>query len=121
MGNVINWFEIPVKDLGRAAAFYSDVLGRDLALRERAGVTMAFFPMDGQGVGGTLVRVANVAPSQDGTIVYLSVEGRMDEALGRVGRAGGKILMSRTDVGRAGFIATILDTEGNRVGLHSMV
>jgi predicted enzyme related to lactoylglutathione lyase len=121
MDSVINWFEIPAEDLARAAAFYSGILGKDLVMRDYMGVTMAFFPMEGrEGVGGTVVKVANVRPSTDGTIVYLNVNGRLDEVLRRVEPAGGEVLMPRTDIGDPGFIATIRDTEGNRVGLHSM-
>lgn len=123
MPNVISWFEIPVGDLRRATIFYEEILGMPLRQTVDMGVPMAFFPMrEGErGVGGAIVQMSNVSPSKDGTLVYLNVEGRMREVLERVPAAGGKILMSRTDVGDPGFIATIEDTEGNRVGLHSAV
>lgn len=56
-------------------------------------------------------------PSPDGAIVYLDAPG-LDAVLSRVERAGGKVVMPRTDIGEPGFIALVVDTEGNRVGLH---
>jgi len=41
-------------------------------------------------------------------------------ALSKVESAGGKILLPKTAIGPNGFMAHILDTEGNKVALHSM-
>jgi predicted enzyme related to lactoylglutathione lyase len=72
-----------------------------------------------RGVGGALVRDPRFRPSADGAVVYLDASAGLDGCLERVKAAGGKVLMPRTDVGAPGFIALILDTEGNRVGLHA--
>ena len=41
--------------------------------------------------------------------------------LARVERAGGSIVVPKTDIGGDfGFFAHFVDTEGNKVGLHSM-
>jgi predicted enzyme related to lactoylglutathione lyase len=49
--NPVNWFEIPVRDMGRAKIFYEKVLDRELTLEDMDGLKMAFFPM-AQGVVG---------------------------------------------------------------------
>ncbi len=118
MKTPINWFELPVTDLARARAFYESVLGVSLRQETFIGMPMALFPYDEGGVGGALVKGANLAPSRDGAVVYLDTHGALDACLSRVAPAGGKVLLPRTDIGAPGFIALVEDTEGNRVGLH---
>ena len=117
MKNAANWFELPVQDLGRARGFYETVLATRLRQETFGGMPMAIFPYEG-GSGGALVRDARVRPAADGTVVYLDATGTLDACLERVTAAGGKVVLSKTDIGPPGFIALILDTEGNRVGLH---
>ncbi|MEW6307385.1 MAG: hypothetical protein AB1705_28365 [Verrucomicrobiota bacterium] len=54
-------------------------------------------------------------------MIYLNVEGDLDGVLQRIPGAGGSIVKPRTSIGEHGFIAILKDTEGNVVGLHSMV
>lgn len=117
MKNAINWFELPVQDLARAQNFYETVLGAPLRPETFAGLSMAIFPFTG-GVGGALVKGELFRPSPDGAVVYLDTGAGLDGCLERVARAGGKVVMPRTDIGEPGFIAMVVDTEGNRVGLH---
>jgi predicted enzyme related to lactoylglutathione lyase len=73
-----------------------------------------------EGVGGDIVPPGlGSKPCGHGTRVYLSCEGVLDEVISRVEKAGGKITMPKTALGQAGWIAMIVDTEGNGVGLHS--
>jgi predicted enzyme related to lactoylglutathione lyase len=39
--------------------------------------------------------------------------------LGRVEEAGGTIIEPKTHIPSVGWVAQVLDSEGNRVGLHS--
>jgi predicted enzyme related to lactoylglutathione lyase len=117
MKNAINWFELPVTDLERAQRFYEAVLGTSLRAETVAGMAMAIFPHS-DGVGGALVQDARFRPSPDGAVVYLDAGGALDAALRRVEAAGGRVVLPRTDIGAPGFIALVVDTEGNRVGLH---
>jgi predicted enzyme related to lactoylglutathione lyase len=117
MQNAVNWFELAAADLGRAQAFYEGVLGITLRAETFGGMAMAIFPYDG-GVGGALVMDARFTPSADGALVYLDTRGALDACLARVGPAGGQVLLPKTDIGAPGFIAVVLDTEGNKVGLH---
>jgi predicted enzyme related to lactoylglutathione lyase len=119
MSNAISWFELPAQDLGRAQRFYEKVLGASLRAETFAGMEMAIFPYEHPtGIGGALVKDARFRPSPDGAVVYLPARGGLDGCLARAAAAGGKVVMPRTDIGDPGFIALIVDTEGNRVGLH---
>jgi len=59
-------------------------------------------------------------PSTEGTMVYLNANPAMDEVLGKVEAAGGKVMMPKTAISpEIGHMASFEDTEGNKVGLHS--
>ena len=119
--NPVNWFEIPVKDIGRARKFYEKVLGLELSPYDMEPFTMAFFPMTqgAQGAAGSLIKGESYEPSHAGTVVYFSVED-IEETLRRINANGGKTLMPKKSIGQYGFIAHFEDTEGNRLALHSM-
>jgi predicted enzyme related to lactoylglutathione lyase len=114
----INWFEIPTKDLDRAATFYEKLLNRELR-REHYGEPMAIFLSNKDGVGGTLVQRADQAPSTSGVLVYLNADGVLDEAIKRAPQIGGTVDVPVTVIpGGFGSYAVVVDTEGNRVALH---
>lgn len=119
--NIANWFEVPVKDLERAARFYEKVFEVKLTHEVMGGMKMAMFPfLNGSpGAAGTLMHADSYVPSHAGTVVYFSVED-IEEILRRVSANGGRTLMPKTDIGQYGFIAQYEDTEGNRLALHSM-
>ncbi len=121
MGNVINWFEVPASDFERACAFYEAILSQKLFKSEVRGCMMGFFDMGSGGVGGSVICGEGYVPSTEGSVVYLNVEGQMDEVLARVPAAGGTVIEGKSSIGENGFIAYVRDTEGNRIGLHSMV
>ncbi len=121
MDTGVQWFEIPVTDMARASTFYTTVLGKTLTkYDDMPGMEMMMFPWK-EGApfaGGSLVKSANSKPSREGVVIYFTCEDIADE-LTRVESAGGKILMPKTQIGKEGCIAHMLDTEGNRIGLHS--
>lgn len=121
--NAVKWFEIPVLDLDRAQRFYEVLFDGPLA-RERVGehVEMAVFPYEKYGVGGCLLDVAGgPKPSCDGSVVYLNAEPSLDAVLARVEAAGGSIALQRTELPAGlGCFAHVIDSEGNRVGLHAL-
>jgi uncharacterized protein len=121
MKNAINWFEIPVKDFNKAKAFYETILGTKLQVMEAMGMKSAFFPADLQnGIGGCLIEGPGYEPSPMGSLVYLNGGDDLSGPLSKVEAAGGKILLPKTAIGPNGFMAHFTDTEGNKVGLHSM-
>jgi uncharacterized protein len=122
MANVINWFEIPAKNFEKACEFYSKVLAGDIHVMDSpAGGKFGFLPgSTPESVGGAIVQGEGYEPSQKGSIVYLNGGKDLSGPLSRVEKAGGKIVMPKTSIGQNGFMAHFIDTEGNRVALHSM-
>lgn len=124
--NAINWFEIPVTDFERAKKFYETIL--DMTMNEHTMGTsrMGLFDYDAEeeGRGGAIVHDPEFyTPSANGPLIYLNCEPSLDEVLDRVEDAGGKILQESTPVSMSqsmGNWALMLDTEGNRIALHSM-
>jgi len=122
MANAINWFEIPAKNFERAKTFYEKVLGIEIHIMPHPSNKYGVFPadVDGGHVGGGLVEGEGFEPSTHGSIVYLNCQPDLSVQLARVEEAGGKIVLPKTSIGGNGFMAHIIDTEGNRVALHSM-
>ena len=114
--HAISWFEIPVTDLDRAAAFYETVLDVTFERMDLGGAS-AVFPADEDGVGGALIVQDDNQPSATGPLVYIEAHGGIQAALDRVAGAGGEVVLERTEAGGYGFYAYIMDTEGNRVAL----
>jgi uncharacterized protein len=121
MENALNWFEIPVRDMARATRFYSAIMAFEQEMEagpSGEGYLMAMFPTT-SGVGGALMHGEGYSPSMDGTLVYLNCGEDLSPVLGRVEAAGGRIITPKTSIGEHGAVAFVVDTEGNRVGLHS--
>ncbi len=121
MANAINWFEIPVKNFNKAKLFYETVLGTEMQPMEAMGMKSAFFAADLQNgsIGGSIIQGEGYEPSEKGAVVYLNGGDDLNVPLAKVEQAGGKIVLPKTAIGENGFMAYFLDTEGNKVGLHS--
>ena len=119
--HALNWFEIPVTDFTRAKAFYEAVLGRAIEPMAMGPVMMGMLCSDPNAVGGAIVQSEDAVPSRHGTIVYLNGGDDLAPMLARVQGAGGSIAVPKTEIGNDfGFFAHFIDTEGNKIGLHSM-
>ena len=119
--HAVNWFEIPVKSMDRAQAFYETLLAAKLHRENMGEQTMAVFPYDDNAVGGCLLAAAGVEPSAQGALVYLNAKPSLDTVLARVEAAGGRITTPKVQLpGDMGVFAHITDTEGNRLGLHAL-
>ena len=115
----INWFEIPVLNLQRAVAFYNHIYGIEMEILELDNYSMAFFPANG-GIGGAIVMGEGCIPSETGTLVYLNGGKDLSPILEKIELAGGRIVMAKTQINdAAGYFALFIDTEGNRLALHS--
>lgn len=122
MKNVAVWFELPVADMDRAQAFYSAVFSHPLRAETcpDTGLLMAVFDAEGAEVKGALVKGEGFVPGDQGALVYMNGGDDLAGPLGRAEAAGGVVIMPKTAIGPHGFIAQFRDSEGNRVGLHSM-
>lgn len=121
MKNAINWFEIPVTDFERAKDFYSKILGAEIEVMPHPEYKYGMLPADMQnGVGGGIVQGEGFEPSAKGSLIYLNGGDDLSGPLSRVEEAGGKIVLPKTSIGPNGFMAHFIDTEGNKIALHSM-
>jgi uncharacterized protein len=119
--NPVIWFEIYVQDMNRAKAFYESVFQVKLARLDSTEIEMWGFPMEmsGPGASGSLVKMKGVASGGNSTLVYFSCKDCAVEAA-RVVKAGGSLDREKMSIGKYGFIALAVDTEGNMIGLHSL-
>ncbi len=119
--NATSWFEIPASNLKRAADFYGKVIGDELSIEQMGAHEMAVFPFDrGAGVGGCVLVADYLKPGEQGNLVYLIVKGDIDAALSRAQQAGARVVHEKTALpGSMGHYAHIIDSEGNRIGLHA--
>ncbi len=117
--NPVHWFEIATTDLDRARDFYAKLFNLEFELVEMAESKMYMFGTPGEpGSSGCLVHAKDSVPSAEGSLVYFSCEDVAEQAA-LVEDAGGTLVVPKTDIGDFGFFAQIIDTEGNRIGLHS--
>ena len=119
--NPVIWFEIYVQDMARAKAFYEAVFQVKLERLSGPGPEMWSFPMamDKVGAGGALTRMEGVPSGGNGTLVYFSCADCAVEAV-RAAAHGGRVQRDKMSIGEYGFIALVVDTEGNVIGLHSL-
>jgi predicted enzyme related to lactoylglutathione lyase len=118
--NALNWFEIPVNDLDRAASFYETIFDIKLMRGIMGPFEMAAFPSRPPHSSGSLVKSEMHKPSAEGQVVYLNGNPDLQLVLDKVEQAGGKVVLPKTVISaEAGFMALIIDTEGNKVGIHS--
>jgi hypothetical protein len=122
MKNAVNWFEIPVKNFERAKAFYATLMGGEIMVMPHPEYKYGMLPADMQngGVGGGIVEGPGFEPSDKGPLIYLNGGEDLSVPLAKVEKAGGRILLPKTSIGPNGFMAHLMDTEGNKIALHSM-
>ncbi len=119
MADPIVWVDIPALDLDRAIRFYSAVLSAAVTKQALPGIALGLLPHGEGEIGGCLYLKDGDRPSREGPLVYLNVAGRLDQAVALVEPNGGKVLEAKHPIGPYGFRAIILDSEGNRLALHS--
>ena len=125
MQHAISWFEIPSADLDRATKFYEAIFQIQLFPLDIEQVKMRMFPIvdPSSGIGGAIVYAEGFyQPSATaGPLIYLNGNPDVQMILDRVEAAGGKVLVPKTQISpEYGFMGIFLDTEGNRIGIHSI-
>jgi uncharacterized protein len=116
--STITWFEIPASDFPRAIRFYETIFASPLQ-HDAGWPNLAIFPYQRPGISGCLAYGEGHRPSPAGVVIYLNCDGRFDEVLSRVESAGGAIIEPKNYIPSVGWVAQVLDSEGNRVGLHA--
>jgi predicted enzyme related to lactoylglutathione lyase len=124
--NVFGWVEIPVNDMDRAVKFYNEVFGFELHRNQMGELEMAWFPSSedpsSPGAAGSLVYHKEFyKPSQDGSLVYFSSpSGNAENELRKVEASGGSVLVPKKLISPdVGYMGVFIDSEGNRVAIHS--
>ena len=120
MKNLISIFEIPAKDFSRAVKFYQAILDISIEEVDMEGILMGLFPSGNNSVSGSVIKGGDYKPSADGVIIYLNGGDNLQVVLDRVEANKGKILVPKTQISpESGYYALFIDTEGNKLGLHS--
>ena len=118
--NLISIVEIPVTDFSRAAAFYQAVLGIAIEEMEMDGNQMGVLPNKEGTVNVVLVKGSDYKPSTDGAVLYLNAGKDLQSMLDKIEKNGGQVIVSKTEISpEMGYFALFIDTEGNKLGLHS--
>ncbi len=117
--NFVSWFEIPAIQFEQSVAFYNHIYGILMETTTHGDYAMAYFPAD-KGIGGAIVCGPGSVPSETGPLIYLNGGSDLNNVLQRVEEAGGRIIMPKTFINKeAGHFAIFIDSEGNKLALHS--
>lgn len=122
MNHILTWCEIPVTDIARAKAFYSEVFDVSFVDDTMGGYEMAMFSANPALVSGALVKGKDYNPTKTGAVVYLNAGEDLTPAMERAVHLGAEVFCPKTAIkdGDAGYFALVSDSEGNRIGLYSM-
>lgn len=122
--HAISWFEIPTADINRAQKFYETIFGISMITMDLPNIQMRMFPIeDPMNIGGALVYNKDFykPSSSDGPLIYLNGNPDVQNILDKVEGAGGQVVVPKTEISPDyGHMAVLLDTEGNRIALHSI-
>lgn len=123
--SAISWFEIPATDLDRATKFYETLFDVKLIPVDMPNIKMRMFPVADMmnDIGGAIVENGEFfkPSSTDGVLIYLNGNPDVQNILDKVEAAGGKIVVPKTEISpEYGYMGVITDTEGNRIGFHSI-
>lgn len=120
MKSFISIFEIPATEISRAVDFYCAILNINIEKMEFPDMQMGIFPYEGQMVTGVIVKAEGYRPSADGVTIYLNGGDNLQIILDRVEKNGGKIIVPKSlHADESGYYAIFIDSEGNKIGLHS--
>ena len=121
MQNFIAIVEIPTVDFSRAVTFYQAILDIQIEEIDMQGTQMGLFPANGESVSVVLIKDEAYQPTADGTVVYLNGGDDLQMMLDKVVASGGEVVVPKTIIDpENGYFAMFLDSEGNKLGVHSM-
>jgi predicted enzyme related to lactoylglutathione lyase len=120
MNNLISIVEIPVADFSRAVKFYQAISGLAIEEIEMDGNQMGVLPNEEGTVNVVLVKGKDYNPTADGAVIYLNAGSDLQAMLNKVEQNGGQVILPKTEISpEMGYFALFIDTEGNKLGLHS--
>lgn len=120
LNNLASIIEIPTTDLGRAIKFYEGILSLKIEEADMGGVKMGIIPNETGTINVVLANGPDYKPTSDGAVVYLNAGDNLQTILDKIETNGGKIIVPKTQISpEMGYFALFIDTEGNKLGLHS--
>jgi len=120
MKSLISIFEIPATDITRAVNFYQAILDVNIEKMEMPEMEMGIFPYENQMVTGVIIRAEGYTPSANGVTIYLNGGDNLQVILDKVKSNGGEIIVPKSlHADESGYYALFIDSEGNKIGLHS--
>lgn len=120
MNNLISIVEISITDFPRAVKFYQTILGVTIQEMDMDGNKMGIIPNEEGTVNVVLIKGNDYKPSSDGALVYFNAGKDLQPVLDKIEQNGGKVIVPKTQISpEMGSFALFIDTEGNKVGLHS--
>ncbi|NOQ73488.1 MAG: VOC family protein [Crocinitomix sp.] len=115
----VSWFEIPAINIEQAVRFYNHIYSIDMETYASNQHTMAIFPANG-GIGGAIVAGPGSVPNENGPLVYLNGGADLNNVLNKVEDAGGRVIMQKTLINENdGYFGIFIDSEGNKLAIHS--
>lgn len=121
MNNLISIVEISTSDFSRAVKFYQTILGVSIEEVDMDGTQMGVLPNEEGTVNLCLVKGNDYKPTTDGAVIYLNAGNDLQPMLDKVEQNGGQVIVPKTEISpEMGFFALFIDTEGNKLGLHSI-
>lgn len=115
----VSWFEIPATDFQQAVHFYNNIFGIEMEQNITEANAMAYFPVT-SGIGGAIIAGPGSIPSDIGPLIYLNGGNDLNNVLNKVEDNGGRIVMPKTLISKdAGYFAIFIDSQGNKLALHS--
>ena len=120
MKSFISIFEIPATEISRAVDFYQAILDIKIEKIDLPEMQIGLFPSEEQMTFGVIMQGEDYKPSANGVTIYLNGGDNLQVILNKVEKNGGKIIVNKTlHADESGYFAMFIDTEGNRIGLHS--
>lgn len=120
MKNLISIVEIPVTDFPRAVKFYRTILSINIEEMAMDGNQMGVLQSDLETVSVVLIKGSDYKPTTDGAVLYLNAGSDLQPVLDKVEKNGGQVIVPKTQISpEMGYFALFIDTEGNKLGLHS--
>ena len=117
--NFVSWFEIPAIDFNQAVSFYNHIFGIEMQQNITEMNATAFFPAT-SGIGGAVISGPGSIPSDRGPLIYLNGGNDLNNVLSKIEEAGGRIIMPKTLISLSdGYFAIFIDSQGNKLALHS--
>ena len=115
----ISWFEIPALNFNQSTNFYNQIFDIEMETNLDKNYAMSFFPVN-KGIGGSIVAGPGSTPGESGPLIYLNAGKDLNLVLGKVEKAGGRIVMPKTLINdEDGYFAIFIDPEGNKLALYS--